>query len=37
MEKLATEDKELKTEVKSLSLANKERDQLYVDLGTAIN
>lgn len=41
MEKLATENKELKAEVNSLKpeirLANKERDQLCVDLGTAIN
>ena len=41
MEDLATENKKLKSEVnslkKSLSQANEERDQLYVDLGTAIN
>ena len=41
MEELATENKDLKREVKSLketsSKANEERDQLYADLGTAIN
>ena len=41
MEKLATENKDLKREVKSLNEtlneANEERDQLYTDLGTEIN
>lgn len=41
MEELTTENKDLKSEVKSmkkiLDQANEERDQLYVDLGTAIN
>ena len=41
MEELATENKDLKKEVKSLketlNEANEERDQLYADLGTAIN
>ena len=41
MKELATENKDLKREVKSLketlNEANEERDQLYADLGTAIN
>ena len=41
MEELATENRDLKSELKSpmetLNQANKERDQLYADLGTAIN
>ena len=41
MEELATENKDLKKEVKSLketlNEAKEERDQLYADLGTAIN
>ena len=41
MEELATENKDLKREVKSLketlNEAKEERDQLYADLGTAIN
>ena len=41
MEELAAENKDLKREVKSLketlNEANEERDQLYADLGTAIN
>ena len=41
MEELATENKDLKKEGKSLketlNEANEERDQLYADLGTAIN
>ena len=41
MEELATENKDLKSKVKSLKKTldqtNDERDQLYVDLGTAIN
>ena len=41
MKELATENKDLKREVKSLketlNEAKEERDQLYADLGTAIN
>ena len=41
MEELSAENKDLKREVKSvketLNEANEERDQLYADLGTAIN
>ena len=41
MVELATENKDLKSEVKSLketlNKANEEQDQLYTDLGTAIN
>ena len=41
MKELATENKDLKREVKSLketlNEANEERDQLYADLGTAMN
>ena len=41
MEELVTKNKDLKSEVKSLketlNEANEERDQLYTDLGTAIN
>ena len=41
MEELATENKDLKREVKSLKKtlneAKEERDQFYADLGTAIN